>query len=209
MGKGNYTFFEINPGLRSENQRTSKDILLSSPMPTVLPTMGTRLTPEQNRIVSDIRQYLEDARNISLDPSRHDRDRRNYYALSMVLFALSNRLIDLGRETVFFRGYAGPEEEIKNKVIFKRLCDHRVIDPATRQDLMRLVDFRNRCSHHFHEVTKEELLQISESLPGYEKFTQAMREELLRTCLITKQQVILAAGIILLISVIAFFLLFS
>ena len=209
MGKGNYTFYETNNDLRIGGSLIPKDILLSYPVPNLLPTMGTGLTPEQNRIVSDINKYLEDARNISLEPSRYDKDRRNFYALSMALFALSNRLIDLGRETVYFRGYAGPEEEIKNKVIFKRLSDHQVIDSVARQDLMRLVDFRNRCSHHFHEVTKEDLIQVSESLPRYEMFTQAMRAELLRTSRITRRQMILAAGIILLISVIAFIFLFS
>ncbi|MFH0966291.1 MAG: HepT-like ribonuclease domain-containing protein [Methanobacteriota archaeon] len=171
--------------------------------------MGTGLTPEQNRIISDIKQYLDDARSISLEPSRYDRDRRNYYALSMVLFALSNRLIDLGRETVYFRGYAGPEEEIKNKVIFKRLSDHQVIDPRARQDLMRLVDFRNRCSHHFHELTKEDLIQVSESLPRYEKFTHTMREELLRTTLLSKKQIVLVAGFIMVLVLIALILWFS
>ena len=171
--------------------------------------MGTGLTPEQNRIISDISQYLGDARSISLQPSRSDRDRRNYYALSMVLFALSNRLIDLGRETVYFRGYAGPDEEIKNKVIFKRLSDHNVIEPGIRQDLIRMVDFRNRCSHHFHEMTKEELIQVCNSLPQYEAFTQAMQAELLRTSMITRRQMILAAGIILLLVLIAVILYLS
>jgi uncharacterized protein YutE (UPF0331/DUF86 family) len=178
-------------------------------MPNLIPTMGADLTPEQNRIVSDISQYLKDARSISLEPSRYDRDRRNYYALSMVLFALSNRLIDLGRETVYFRGYAGPEEEIKNKVIFKRLSDYNVIDPASRQDLIRLVDFRNRCSHHFHEVTKEELIQIRESLPGYEAFTRTMEEELLRTGLISKRQMVYIAGFVLFLILIILLFLFS
>jgi uncharacterized protein YutE (UPF0331/DUF86 family) len=176
-------------------------------MPNNLPDMGTGLTPEQNRIIADIRQYLEDAGSIRLQPSRHDRDRRNFYALSMVLFALSNRLIDLGRETVYSKGYAGPEEELKNKVIFKRLADYQVIDPAARQDLIRLVDFRNRCSHHFHEVTREELMEISDSFPTYEKFVADLHEELTRTSRFSKKRMILVAGIILICCIIALFLL--
>jgi uncharacterized protein YutE (UPF0331/DUF86 family) len=171
--------------------------------------MGNRLTPEQNRIIADINQYLEDARSIPLQPSRYDKDRRNFYALSMVLFAFSNRLIDLGRETVYFRGYAGPEEEVKNKVIFKRLSDNNVIDPGIRQDLIRLVDFRNRCSHHFHEVTKEDLIEVIGSFPRYEMFVEKMREELTRTSLITRKQIIIVAGILLIIIVIVLFFVLS
>nr|WP_319538955.1 HepT-like ribonuclease domain-containing protein [uncultured Methanospirillum sp.] len=163
--------------------------------------MGSRLTPEQGKILSDINQYLEDARSISLQQTRQDRDRRNFYALSMVLFALANRLIDLGRETVYFRGYAGPEEEIRNKAIFKRLSDYNVIDPATRQDLILLVNFRNQCSHHFHEVTKEDLKEVMDSLPRYESYSLLMREELSRTNLITRKQMVLAAGIVLLVCI--------
>lgn len=159
--------------------------------------MGRSLSPEQNRIFGDIRQYMDDAQSISLTPSRYDKDRRNFYALSMVLFALANRLIDLGRETVYFRGYAGPEEELKNKVIFKRLSDYGIIDPAIRQDLIRLVDFRNQCSHHFHEVSKEDIRYILDSFPRYEIFIHTMAEELARSGELTKKQKILITGIIL------------
>ncbi len=171
--------------------------------------MGSRLTPEQGKIISDINQYLEDARSISLQQTRQDRDRRNFYALSMVLFALGNRLIDLGRETVYFRGYAGPEEEIRNKAIFKRLSDYNVIDPATRQDLIHLVNFRNLCSHHFHEVTKEDLKEVMDSLPRYESYVLLLREELNRTTLITRRQMILAAGIVLLVCILVCIVLFG
>jgi uncharacterized protein YutE (UPF0331/DUF86 family) len=163
--------------------------------------MSSGLTPEQGKIVSDIYQYLGDAKSISLQQTRQDRDRRNFYALSMVLFALANRLIDLGRETVYCRGYAGPEEEIRNKAIFKRLSDYDVIDPATRQDLIMLVNFRNQCSHHFHEVTKEDLNEIIESLPRYEAYVTVIRTELTRTSMITRKQMILATGIILLVCI--------
>jgi len=171
--------------------------------------MGSRLTPEQGKILSDINQYLEDARSISLQQTRQDRDRRNFYALSMVLFALANRLIDLGRETVYFHGYAGPEEEIRNKAIFKRLSDYNVIDPATRQDLILLVNFRNQCSHHFHEITKEDLKEVMDSLPRYEFYALLMREELSRTNLITRKQMVLAAGIVLLVCILVVIFLFG
>lgn len=178
-------------------------------MPNLFSSMGTGLTPEQNKIISDISQYLQDSRNISLEQTRYDKDRRNFYALSMVLFALANRLIDLGREVVYFRGYAGQDEELKNKVIFKRLSDYNVIDPGTRQDLIRLVDFRNQCSHHFHELTKDDLCQVLESLPRYENYMMIMREELLKRSLLSKKQMILVAGIILVAVLIVLFSYFS
>jgi uncharacterized protein YutE (UPF0331/DUF86 family) len=161
--------------------------------------MSNGLSQEQGKIISDINQYLEDTKSISLQQTRQDRDRRNFYALSMVLFALANRLIDLGRETVYSRGYAGPEEEIRNKAIFKRLSDYDVIDPATRQDLIMLVNFRNQCSHHFHEVTKQDLNEIVESLPRYEAYVTLIRNELNRTGIITRKQMILVTGILLLV----------
>lgn len=171
--------------------------------------MGGSLSPEQNRILSDIRQYMEDAQSISLTPSRFDKDQRNFYALSMVLFALANRLIDLGRETAYSRGYAGPEEELKNKVIFKRLSDYGIIDPALRQDLIRLVDFRNRCSHHFHEVSKEDIRYTLDSFPRYEIFIHTMAEELAHKGELTKKQKILITGIILGILIILLVLFFA
>jgi uncharacterized protein YutE (UPF0331/DUF86 family) len=171
--------------------------------------MNIHLTPEQRKIISDIYQYLEDAHSISLGQTHYDRDHRNFYALSMVLFALSNRLIDLGREAVYTRGYADTEEEIRNKAVFKRLSDYNVIDPATRQDLIMLVNFRNQCSHHFHEVTKEDLKDVMTSLPRYEAYVLLMREELNRKSLITRKQMILATGIVLLVCIFVLVFLFG
>jgi uncharacterized protein YutE (UPF0331/DUF86 family) len=161
--------------------------------------MGHGCNPEQELMLSDISRYFEDAKGIPLDTTRRDRDKRNFYAVSMVLFALSNRLIDLGKEVVYSRGYAGPEEELKNKVIFKRLADHHVIDSSLKLELIRLVDFRNRCSHHYHEVTKEDLIRLIGSFPRYEVFVDLMREELFRTNQIPLQRIALVAGIVLLI----------
>lgn len=170
--------------------------------------MGTGLPPEQNRIFSDISHYLDDTKSISEQSIHHDRDNRNFYALSMVLFALSNRLIDLAREVVYCRGYAKPEEQLKNKVLFKRLSDYNIIDSSLKQELIRLVDFRNLCSHHFQEVTKNDLIWVMESLPQYEIFVIQMREELFRKNQITAKKILLAAGVVVLVILILLLLLF-
>jgi hypothetical protein len=68
--------------------------------------MGTSLfrSTACQTILSDIRQYLEDADRIFKRRERFDQDRRDFYARAMVLFALSNRIIDLAREVSLIPG---------------------------------------------------------------------------------------------------------
>jgi uncharacterized protein YutE (UPF0331/DUF86 family) len=131
-----------------------------------------------SKILNDIERYLTDAQSIGYKSIRNDRDRRNYYAIVMVLFVLINRIIDLGREVLYARGYALPDEELKNKVVFKKLYDHGKNDWQMREDLVCLVNFRNKCSHHFHEIDPDEVKEIFLHLSLMEDFTLKMKNDL-------------------------------
>lgn len=131
-----------------------------------------------SRITADIDQYIIDARNIGVRPVRNDRDRRNYYAIAMVLFALANRVIDLAREVLYLHGYASPDEELRYKVIFRRLYDNGLIDRQMREDMVALINFRNKCSHHFYALDPDDLGKVFSKLHRMEEFTLMMKEEM-------------------------------
>lgn len=163
---------------------------------------GTCLFPSTacQTTLCDIRHYLEDAERIFKRKERLDQDRRDFYARSMVLFALSNRLFDLTREVSVARGYITDEEQIKNKVYFKRLHDHGVISWDMRQQMIALVNFRNQVSHHFYEVTRDDVQDIFEMIPVCREFIDIMEQELSRSDAQKKKVAIVAgAALVLLI----------
>ncbi len=67
-------------------------------------------------IISDIYRYLDDLERMELADMRDLDDIKNFYAVSMILFTLINRVIDLGDEIVTSRnlGVPGTYREIFN-----------------------------------------------------------------------------------------------
>ena len=66
------------------------------------------------KIISDIYRYLDDLEKIEPKDLSDLDDIRNFYAVSMILFTLINRTIDLGDEIVTSRnlGVPGTYQEI-------------------------------------------------------------------------------------------------
>lgn len=149
-------------------------------------------------ILTDIRHYLDDANRIFNRKEKLDQDGRDFYARSMVLFALSNRLIDLAREVIYIRGYAAPDEKLKNKVFMKRLHDKRVISSDLRTEMVLLVNFRNKVSHHFYDITRDDLITVYNSFPQYLEFIGIMEDQLSGRDIYQKKVLVIAGVLILL-----------
>ena len=60
------------------------------------------------RIISDIEKYLRDLEELDIKEARDLADKRNFYAISMVLFSILNRTIDLGEELVMANNLGMP-----------------------------------------------------------------------------------------------------
>lgn len=178
------------------------DGVLMFPSPGSSPSMSCR------EILIDIRQYLDDANRIFNRKEKIDQDGRDFYARSMVLFALSNRLIDLAREVIYIRGYAAPDEKLKNKVFMKRLHDHGVISSDLRTEMVLLVNFRNKVSHHFYDITRDDLVRVYNSLPQYLEFIEIMENQLSGKGVYQKK-VLVAAGVLVLLLILLLIWYFS
>jgi hypothetical protein len=60
------------------------------------------------RIISDIEKYLRDLEELDIKEAKDLADKRNFYAISMVLFSILNRTIDLGEELVMANNLGMP-----------------------------------------------------------------------------------------------------
>ncbi|NLV25998.1 MAG: hypothetical protein GXY48_02355 [Methanomicrobiales archaeon] len=156
-------------------------------------------------IILDIRRYVDDAESIFRRKERFDQDQRDFYARTMVLFAMSNRLIDLAKETCLTRRYITEDESIKNKVYFKRLHDYSVIAWEMRQEMINLVNFRNQVSHHFYLVTRDDIEYVYSNLPMYLDFVTIMEKEHERAELLTKRTILIGVALVTLILILLWF----
>ncbi|NCN65747.1 MAG: DUF86 domain-containing protein [Candidatus Altiarchaeum hamiconexum] len=76
-------------------------------------------------MINDIEKYFGDLENLGIEKADDLDDRKNFYAVSMVLFTILNRAIDLGEEIVLSKNLGMPSTY---KDIFRLLLKNKTIE---------------------------------------------------------------------------------
>ncbi|WP_067052210.1 type VII toxin-antitoxin system HepT family RNase toxin [Methanofollis ethanolicus] len=98
-------------------------------------------------ILADIEIYCTDLKEFQIGSAEDLRDKKTYYAVSMVLFSLLNRVIDLGSEMAMGANLGTPATY---RDIFRMLEKGGIIDGGMNRSLSSLVYYRNLLSHEYH-----------------------------------------------------------
>ncbi len=130
-------------------------------------------TERLGSIFSDIKTYLDDLDSMKIRNIDDLRDKRNFYAVSMILFSLLNRVFDLGSEVVMAQnlGIPGTYREI-----FTRLEKNGIIDPDSAKQMIGMATSRNLLSHEYHGITEEKLLALVQKTGHIKAFVRHMQE---------------------------------
>jgi uncharacterized protein YutE (UPF0331/DUF86 family) len=139
-------------------------------------------TERMARICGDIDRYTRDLSLLSIHERRDLEDRKNFYALAMVLFSLMNAVIDLADELVSARNAGMPSTY---REIFTLLVQDSVIDTREFEQMSRLVSYRNRLAHEYGAITPDDLmdaLDMTETIRIFvERAKRMVREEMSRS----------------------------
>lgn len=127
------------------------------------------------KIVSDIYRYLDDLEEIKPKDLHDLDDIRNFYAVSMILFTLINRTIDLGDEIVTSRNLGVPGTY---REIFSLLERGGVIDKKLASDLSNLVYRRNILAHEYYDLTTEDIFDVYHMMPVVRVFVERVKENI-------------------------------
>jgi len=109
-----------------------------------------------NHIIEDIEMYLKKLEDRKIKDVK-DLDDINYYACSMILFSILNRAIDLGDEIVKAKKLGYP---LEIKEIFSLLADKEIIDRKLEEKMKDFVIFRNKFSHRYGAINREDVLKL-------------------------------------------------
>ncbi|HOW34536.1 MAG TPA: DUF86 domain-containing protein [Methanoregulaceae archaeon] len=120
------------------------------------------------RVLLDIDRYLEDLHLLAISTEEDLEDRRNYYALSMVLFSLLDATIDLADEIVAARDLGMPSTY---REIFAMLYRGTIIEKDLFDAMSVLVSYRNRLAHEYGQITPADLLKILAMTGDIRRFT--------------------------------------
>ena len=115
--------------------------------------MGTKIHYDIERIGTifvDIQRYIQDLEDLKISQIQDFKDKRNFYAASMILFSLLNRVFDLGSEIVIAHNLGIPSTY---REIFVLLRKNKCMDTDLATSMIGLVTYRNLLSHEYHGIT--------------------------------------------------------
>jgi uncharacterized protein YutE (UPF0331/DUF86 family) len=125
------------------------------------------------KIISDIEKYFRDLEGLNIKEVEDLGDKKNFYAISMVLFSILNRAIDLGDEIVMANNLGMPSTY---KEIFRLLTKNKFIDRKVGEELSNLVFYRNLLSHEYYDLTEEDVLEVFKKISIVKKFVERIKD---------------------------------
>ncbi len=125
------------------------------------------------KIINDIGRYFRDLEELNVTRVEDLEDRKNFYAISMVLFSILNRSIDLGDEIVMANNLGMPSTY---KEIFKLLTKNKFISKDMGEELSNLVFYRNLLSHEYHDLTEEDVFETFKKISIIKKFVERIKD---------------------------------
>jgi len=125
------------------------------------------------KIISDIEKYFRDLEELKIEKIEDLEDKRNFYALSMALFSILNRTIDLGSEIVIANNLGMPSTY---RDIFGLLGKNGFIDKALEKELSHLVFYRNLLSHEYYDLTEKDVFDVFKRLNLIKQFVEKVKE---------------------------------
>lgn len=124
-------------------------------------------------LFSDIRKYCDDLKAMDIRSVEDLHDKRNFYAVSMILFSLLNRVFDLGSEVVMAQNLGIPATY---REIFTRLRKKGIIDDKLSKEMTGMVTYRNLLSHEYHGITEENLYTLIQKAGQIRTFVHRMQD---------------------------------
>jgi len=123
------------------------------------------------RAIADIERYFKDMESLNIKDA--DMSNEKFYSLSMLLFAILNRAIDIGNEVIKANGLGMP---ISYKEIFMILGKNKLISRELEVNLVQLSGLRNVLSHEYYDVSKEKVFEAYKKIGAIKEFSKVVKK---------------------------------
>jgi len=125
-------------------------------------------------IISDILAYLEKIESFKITSVKDLDDDKNFYSYSMLIFNALNRVIDLA-EQIFNDLSLGTPYEYKQ--LFELLEHKKIISQENSKEIQYLIRLRNKISHRYGKITKEEIFKAIKDITYIKEFIKSIQRE--------------------------------
>jgi uncharacterized protein YutE (UPF0331/DUF86 family) len=128
-------------------------------------------------IISDIFTYINKLESFKIKSVKDLEDDKNFYSSSMIIFNSINRTIDLAEQVVSDRSLGTATEY---KELFELLEYKKIISQATSRKIQDLIRLRNKISHRYGNITKEDIFNSILMINSLKEFIKDIEKEVKR-----------------------------
>ena len=126
------------------------------------------------KVISDIEKYIKELQNYNLTlDSLYDS--KNYHASSMLVFAIINRLIELGTEILSAEKIGAPNAY---QDIAPLLAKGGIINKEHAEKLNLLIRKRNIFAHFYEDISEKELYRTIQDIQIVESFLKTIKKRI-------------------------------
>jgi uncharacterized protein YutE (UPF0331/DUF86 family) len=129
-------------------------------------------------MVKDIERYLADLEAMAVHNKKDLEEKEAYYAVSMILFAILNRTIDIGNE--IFSGSSDLPMPGTYGETFELLAKYNILRRETAVKMSKLIRYRNVIAHNYYEVTANEMYVLKKNIYEVRQFIEEVKTYLQR-----------------------------
>jgi Uncharacterized conserved protein len=129
-------------------------------------------TERITKMINDIERYLRDLEELDIKSVEDLSDKKNLYALSMVMFSITNRTIDLADEVVTANSLGMPSTY---REIFSLLSKNGYINAALMEKMSRIVFYRNLLAHEYYDITEKDLFDLQKNMGVIRQFVEIVK----------------------------------
>src|SRR3989344_4008900 len=126
------------------------------------------------KIIADINKYLGELKSYNLKKEDLS-DSKSYRASSMLIFAVLNRLIDLGGEIISAENLGAPNTY---QDIMPILAKANVINKQQSEKINTLIKKRNVFAHFYEEISESELYKTIREVYEVEDFLKTIKKRI-------------------------------
>lgn len=126
------------------------------------------------KIISDINKYLNELKSYNLKKEDLSNS-KNYRASSMLIFAILNKLIDLGGEIISAENLGAPNTY---RDIMPALAKANIINKQQADKVDNLIKKRNIFAHFYEEISETELYKTIKEILEIEDFLKTIKKRI-------------------------------
>jgi len=124
-------------------------------------------------MIKDIERYLSDLEGLAISSKQDLEEKEKYYAVSMLVFSILNRTIDIGNEIIGGSNISLPGSY---KDTFEALFENKVISSATFNQMVWLMKYRNIIAHEYYRLSTEEIYSLKKRISNVIGFISEIKK---------------------------------